>query len=93
MIGGQIIGRILLSDMVTIILDLPNDEKVIMKHVKSRSLPTVGWIRRKSGARIVGIEAHDRSVVAPDDREPLREGDAIIALGDTEQLKRLIHRL
>jgi len=93
MIGGQIIGRILLSDTVTIILDLPNDEKVIMKHVKSRSLPTVGWIRRKSGARIVGIEAHDRSVVAPDDREPLREGDAIIALGDTEQLKRLIHRL
>ncbi len=93
MIGGQIIGRILLSDMVTIILDLPNDEKVIMKHVKSRSLPTVGWIRRKSGARIVGIEAHDRSVVAPDDREPLQEGDAIIALGDTEQLKRLIHRL
>jgi voltage-gated potassium channel len=93
MIGGQIIGRILLSDTVTIILDLPNDEKVIMKHVKSRSLPTVGWIRRKSGARIVGIEAHDRSVVAPDDSEPLREGDAIIALGDTEQLKRLIHRL
>lgn len=93
MIGGQIIGRILLSDTVTIILDLPNDEKVIMKHVKSRSLPTVGWIRRKSGARIVGIEAHDRSVVAPDDREPLREGDGIIALGDTEQLKRLIHRL
>jgi Trk K+ transport system NAD-binding subunit len=93
MIGGQIIGRILLSDTVTIILDLPNDEKVIMKHVMSRSLPTVGWIRRKTGARIVGIEAQDRSVVAPDDREPLREGDAIIAIGNTEQLKQLIHRI
>jgi len=93
MIGGQIIGRILLSDTVTIILDLPNDEKVIMKHVMSRSLPTVGWLRQKSGARIVGIEAQDRSVVAPDDSEPLREGDAVIAMGDTAQLKRLIHRV
>jgi Trk K+ transport system NAD-binding subunit len=93
MIGGQIIGRILLSDTVTIILDLPNDEKVIMKHVMSRSLPTVGWLRQKSGARIVGIEAPDRSVVAPDDSEPLREGDAVIAMGNTEQLKRLIHRV
>jgi voltage-gated potassium channel len=90
-IGGQIIGRILLSDTVAIILDLPNDEKVILKHVMSKSLPTVGWIRNKSGARIVGIEAQDRSVVAPIDSEQLRQGDAIIAMGDTEQLKWLIH--
>jgi voltage-gated potassium channel len=90
-IGGQIIGRILLSDTVTILLDLPNGEKVVMKHVMTSSVPTVGWIKNKSGVRIIGIESTDRSIVAPDDREPLKEGDAVIAIGETEQLKRLIH--
>ena len=90
-IGGQIIGRILLSDTVTILLDLPNGEKVVMKHVMTSSLPTVGWIKSKSGVRIIGIESADRSIVAPDDRELLMEGDAVIAIGETERLKRLIH--
>lgn len=92
-IGGQIIARILLSDTVTIILDLPDGEKVVMKHVMTPSLPSVGWLMRKSGVRIVGIEAADRSIVAPSDDETLREGDAVIAVGKTEQLKRLIHRI
>ena len=90
-IGGQIIGRILLSETVTILLDLPNGEKVVMKHVMTASLPTVGWIKSRSGVRIIGIESTDRSIVAPDDREPLNEGDAVIAIGETEQVKRLIH--
>jgi voltage-gated potassium channel len=90
-IGGQIIGRILLSDTVTILLDLPNGEKVVMKHVMTSSLPTVGWVKGRSGVRIIGIESADRSVVAPQDREPLMEGDAVIAIGETDQLKRLIH--
>ena len=90
-IGGQIIGRILLSDTVTILLDLPNGEKVVMKHVMTSSLPAVGWIKSRSGVRIIGIESADRSIVAPDDRELLRGGDAVIAIGETEQVKRLIH--
>jgi Trk K+ transport system NAD-binding subunit len=92
-IGGQIIGRILLSEIVTILLDLPNGEKVVMRHVRTGALPSVGWVRRRSGARIIGIESADRSVIAPDDGETLRQGDAVIAVGENEQLKRLIHRL
>jgi voltage-gated potassium channel len=92
-IGGQIIGRILLAGTVSIWLDLPNDEKVIMKRVMTRSRPDVGRLRRKTGVRILGIESAERSLVAPDDRELLREGDAVIAMGETEQLKRLISRL
>jgi voltage-gated potassium channel len=93
MIGGQIIGRILLSDIVTILLDLPNGEKVVMRHVMTDTLPTVGWVKRRSGVRIIGIESADRSIIAPPDDETLREGDAVIAVGENDQLKRLIHRL
>jgi voltage-gated potassium channel len=92
-IGGQIIGRILLSGTVSILFDLPNDEKVVMKHVTTRSLPAVGWLKRRTGVRVIGIESKDRSVVAPDDHELLREGDDVIAMGNTAQLKRFIHRL
>ena len=92
-IGGQIIGRILLSDNVSILLDLPNDEKVVMKHVISRSKFTVGLLRRKSGARIIGVESGGQSIVLPNNNYILKEGDAVIAYGETDQLKRLIHRL
>ena len=92
-IGGQIIGRILLSSSVSILLDLPNDEKVVMKHVMTDSMPAVGWLQRRTGVRIIGIESADRSVVAPGDNERLKEGDAVIARGETEQLKRFINRL
>jgi len=93
MIGGQIIGRILLSDTVSILLDLPNDEKVVMRQVRTRSMPTVGSLRRRTGVRVIGIESAERSVVAPGDNELLREGDAVIAMGETEHLKRFISRL
>ena len=33
MIGGQIIGRIILADTVTILLDLPNGDIVVMKQI------------------------------------------------------------
>ncbi|MGD1005211.1 MAG: NAD-binding protein [Methanoregulaceae archaeon] len=92
-IGGQIIGRILLSDNVSILLDLPNDEKVVMKHVISQSKFTVGLLRRKSGARIIGVESGGQSIVLPNNNYILKEGDAVIAYGETDQLKRLIHRL
>ena len=92
-IGGQIIGRILLSSSVSILLDLPNDEKVVMKHVMTDSMPAVGWLQRRTGVRIIGIESADQSVVAPGDNERLKEGDAVIARGETEQLKRFINRL
>ena len=34
-----------------------------------------------------------RSIIAPDPEEIISEGDALIAVGDTEQLKKFIHLL
>ncbi len=90
-IGGQTIGRIVLADSMTILLDLPDGEMVVMKHVKRAKRRSVGWYRKKTGARIIGIESANRSVISPDETEILLDGDAVFAVGDTEQLKKFFH--
>ena len=92
-IGGQTIARIILADTVSILLDLPNGDMVVMKHVMKTYPDTVSWFGRKTGVRIIGIEGPDRSVVAPDASVILTEGEAVIAVGNTEQLKKFIRLL
>jgi voltage-gated potassium channel len=89
-IGGQVIGGMVLSDIVYIILNLPNGQKVVRKKVKKGTSRTVGWVGRKSGVRVVGIEGTVRSVVSPGNDEPLIDGDSLIAIGYPADLKRLI---
>jgi Trk K+ transport system NAD-binding subunit len=93
MIGGQTIARIILADTVTILLELPDNDLVILNHVKSTYPKPVSWYVRKTGVRIIGIEKPDRSVVSPRPDEILTEGDAVIAVGNTEQLKKFIRLL
>jgi Trk K+ transport system NAD-binding subunit len=92
-IGGQTIARIILADTMTILFDLPNEDMVVMKRIMKSYPNTVSWFGRKTGVRIIGIEGPDRSVVAPGPEEILTEGDAVIAVGNTEQLKKFIHLL
>jgi voltage-gated potassium channel len=93
MIGGQTIGRIVLADTITILLDLPNGDIVVMKEVTRAGLRTTGWLTGKSGVRIIGVESVSRSIVAPSPDEVLQEGDNIIAVGNTEQLKKFLHQI
>lgn len=92
-IGGQTIARIILAGTVTILLELPNGDMVVMKHIMKTYPNTVSWFCRKTGVRIIGIEGPDRSVVAPDKDLILTEGEAVIAVGNTRQLKKFIHLL
>jgi len=91
MIGGQTIARIILAGTATILLELPNGEIVILKHANKTYSKPVKWFIRKTGVRIIGIESHSRSIIAPEAEEIILEGDALIAVGDTEQLKKFIH--
>ena len=93
MIGGQTIARIILADTVTILLELPNSDLVILKHSRTTYPKPLRWFIRKTGVRIIGIEGPGRSVVAPGPEEILTEGDAVIAVGNTEQLKKFIRLL
>ena len=91
MIGGQTIARIILADTATILLELPNSELVILKHANKTYAKPLKWFTRKTGVRIIGIESQSRSIIAPEPEEIILEGDALIAVGDTEQLKKFIH--
>jgi voltage-gated potassium channel len=93
MIGGQTIARIVLEGYVTILLHLPNGDIVVMKRVEKSRLGTVGSYFRRTGVRILGIESSGRSIVAPGPDEVLLTGEDVIAIGDTEQLKKFIHQL
>jgi len=90
MIGGQTIARIILAETATILLELPNSDLVILKHANKTLLKPLKWFTRKTGVRIIGIESQSRSIIAPDEEEIILEGDALIAVGDTEQLKKFI---
>ncbi|MDD1664461.1 MAG: NAD-binding protein [Methanomicrobiales archaeon] len=90
-IGGQVIAGIILSDIVRVLVDLPNGQKVLMKHLTRHAGIPVGEVERRTGVRIVGIEGPGRSVVRPGPEEPINEGDSIIAVGLNEALKKLIH--
>jgi voltage-gated potassium channel len=92
-IGGQTIGRIVLAGIVTILIDLPDGEMVVMKQVGTQHPKTAGWFMKKTGVRIIGIESLSRSIVTPCDNEVVEPEDRLIAVGDTEQLKKFIHIL
>jgi len=93
MIGGQTIGRIILSDIVTILLDLPNGDIVVLVTIPGSALRTVGGVARKTGVRVIGIESVSRLIVAPGAEEVLEKGDIVIAVGTSEQLKKFLHQL
>ena len=90
-IGGQTVGRIVLADTVTILINLPDGEMVVLKHNRHPVELSVTEIRVRTGVRFLGIERSDRIFVTPAETEIIRQGDAVIVSGNTDQLKKFIH--
>lgn len=80
----------MLADTVTVLVDLPDGEMVVLKQVRHPTDLTVSHIMGKSGVRFLGIEALDHIMVSPPGSEVLHEGDFVIVAGNTEQLKKFI---
>ncbi len=89
-IGGQTVGRIVLADAVTVLVDLPDGERVVLRQVHKDTV-TVGKLA-DSGVRILGIERTDAAVVAPRADEIAHAGDTVVAVGSTDQLKQFIRQ-
>ena len=90
-IGGQTIARIVLTDTVSILLDLPNGEMVLAKEIQKTRTRSIGWYEHRSGVRIIGIEGKEKSIVSPAGSEIPDPGDLLIATGTAGQLKKFIH--
>lgn len=90
-IGGQVIAGIILSDIVRVLLDLPDGRKVVMRRVQHHAPTTVGGIEKETGIRIMAIErTGGEPVISPPDTERIGEGDSIIAVGDNDEIKSFI---
>jgi voltage-gated potassium channel len=92
-IGGQVVAGIILSDIARVLVDLPDGQKVIMKHRMRPGPVTVGALQDKSGVRIVGIEGAERSRIHPPPEETILPGDAVVAVGEPDFLKRFIRQM
>jgi len=90
-IGGQTIGRIVLADTVTVLIDLPDGKIVVLRQVPEQKTFTVGQLVT-TGVRILGIERQDTTLIAPGPEETVHPGDTIVAAGSTEQLKKFIRQ-
>lgn len=89
-LGGQIIAAIVLRDIISILLDLPKNRKVVMKHVTEDIAISVGECENASGAKIIGIEGPDHTLIRPAPDTNIENGDSVIAFGDFSTLKKLI---
>lgn len=90
-IGGQTVGRIVLADTVTVLVDLPDGEIVVLRQVRPQKTLSVGHIAA-TGVQVLGIERPDATVVLPKADEIVHAGDTVVAAGSTEQLKKFIHQ-
>jgi voltage-gated potassium channel len=92
-LGGQIIAATVLRDIVSILLDLPKDMKVIMKHVTGDLSVTVGECERMTDAKIIGLEGPNHALIMPAPETNIEDGDSVIAFGNFSASKKLIRLL
>jgi voltage-gated potassium channel len=92
-VGGQVVAGIILANVARVLVDLPDGQKVIVKHREKPSPVTVGTLEYKAGARIVGIEDNKRSRIRPSPEEEILPGDAVVAVGEPPALKRFIRQM
>jgi voltage-gated potassium channel len=89
-IGGQVIAGIVLVDQVSVMLDLPDRRKVVLKDVMRGAPLAVADIEANTGVRVIGIETATESQVKPPADMTVQRGDAVIVLGTNEALRRFI---
>jgi Trk K+ transport system NAD-binding subunit len=91
-IGGQVIAGLVLSDMVTVMLDLPDRRKVIARRLTKNTPAAVGEIEHATGVQVLGIERSDGPLVLPSRAERIGREDMVIVIGENKRLRRFIER-
>jgi Trk K+ transport system NAD-binding subunit len=89
-IGGQVVAGIVLADRVRVLLDLPNGQRVVQRRWMHDSEHTVGWLERRTGAVVVGLEGASGVMVRPGPEQPFSEGDRLTLIGGVNELRRAV---
>ena len=92
-IGGQVVAGVILSGVVKVLLDLPNGSKIIQRWVQRKGAITVAEIERRSGTTVLALEVQGRSIISPGPNEHIDMHDTVLAIGNIQNLRRLIHLL
>jgi len=91
--GGQFAADIVIKNRVSVLIDLPGGHRVVMKKREGRKNYTVERVIKLTGTRIIGIEGENHSVVKPDEKEEIYQGDSVLAYGNSASLKKLMNIL
>jgi voltage-gated potassium channel len=89
-IGGQVVAGVVLADRVRILLDLPNGQRVVQRRWMHGYPRTAGWLERRTGAVVVGVEGAESVVIRPGAEYLFREGDRVMLIGGVKELRRCI---
>jgi Trk K+ transport system NAD-binding subunit len=89
-IGGQVVAGIVLADRVRILLDLPNGQRVVQRRWMHEYPRASGWLERRTGVVVVGVERAEGVVIRPGPEYLLREGDRVMLIGGVKELRRCI---
>ncbi|HOT94304.1 MAG TPA: NAD-binding protein [Methanoregulaceae archaeon] len=89
-IGGQVITSTVLGDQLQVLLDLPDDRRIVKVPFMRTNPRSVRWLESRTGTSVIGIEGTDRSILRPYHGELLREGDQIILVGGVKELRRAL---
>jgi len=89
-IGGHIIAGVILASTVYIVLTLPDGEIVVRGLYSRAEATTIARLERKCGARVLGIQRFEESLVHPGEETEIAAGDMLVAMGHPEELRKFL---
>jgi len=91
-IGGQVIAGLVLSEQVTVMLDLPDRRKILLKTISKNVPDSVEEIEKRTGVQVIGVEGPAGSQVEPPGTLEVRSGDSLVVIGGNAMLKKFMER-
>ena len=88
--GGQMITNLIFAEEIQILLDLPDDRKVLVRRSHHVHQVTVSTIEKKTGVIIIGIDKKIQAIPCPDAMTQIEKGDVVFVMGRKKQLKRFL---
>lgn len=88
--GGQMITNLIFAEEIQILLDLPDDQKVLVTRSHNSNPVPVSEIEKKTGVIIIGIDGMSCAIPCPDAATHIQAGDVVFLMGRKKQLKRFL---